>query len=175
MARQPWLWVPTLVMALLSGGALVYLGVVNDKPLAEILPMAVVGGLVMGFGFAAVTGLPAFLASRWLNAPPPTPPKDVVEAQPANHLLRGEGRGGRLYLTEMQLSFRPHRFNFQLEPLDLDLRAIESLGFRAVNGPRRTQVSEVLEVATSGGVSHRFVVRRAETWAKRLAEAALLS
>lgn len=169
LLQQPWIWGPAVLGGLLSGAGLVLAGTGAGKPLAELLPLALFLTPVMGLAFVTVTSLPAFLLSRWLRAQPYPAPDDAELNRPANHFLNGEARGGSLYLCPTHLRFRPHRFNFQLEGLDIPREAITGVGWGNVTGPKGMQLSSILEV-DSGDGSHRFVVQGARDLAERLAE-----
>jgi hypothetical protein len=76
--------------------------------------------LMCGAGIAVLTVLPAFMVKRWLFTPPTQPQLEAGEtihfSVAASHFLHGEGRGGKLHLTDRGLVFCPHRFNVQLDP-----------------------------------------------------------
>ncbi|HEX9103066.1 MAG TPA: hypothetical protein VF997_12725 [Polyangia bacterium] len=84
---------------------------------ADVATMALIG-LVCGVGFAVLTVLPGFFLYRALATPTPrlslAPGERVLFAAIANHFLDGEGRGGRLFVTERRLGFVPHKYNVQL-------------------------------------------------------------
>jgi hypothetical protein len=73
---------------------------------------------------------PIFFVARAFTAAPvlPLASDEVLLAErPANHFLRGEGRGGKLLVTSKRLAFRPHRFNVQLDTWSLPLKDVERL------------------------------------------------
>lgn len=71
-------------------------------------------GLIAAVGFGLIMGL--FVRSKTVarQTAIELPDGEAVEFEGnANHFLNGEGRGGRLYLTNRNLIFQPHRFNLQ--------------------------------------------------------------
>ena len=73
-----------------------------------------VQGLIAGILFGVLIGL--FMRSKTVGRQTTIelPGGETVEFEGnANHFLNGEGRGGRLYLTNRNLIFQPHRFNLQ--------------------------------------------------------------
>jgi hypothetical protein len=82
----------------------------------------------------------------------------------ANHFLRGEGRGGKLMLTERRLIFTSHGKNFQNQGLEVPLAEIVSCR------PRRTLgiIPNGLEVVRASGQVERFVVWNRQVWADRI-------
>lgn len=169
--RQPFLAVPGLLASVVVFGGLLHLAMDNGEADAEaVVTLALLSPLV-GFGFAVLTALPGFFLVRLIGAPKrvfePEADEALLEDRAANHFLGREGRGGRLYLTDRRLVFLPHRFNVQLEPVELSLSAIREVGWRRVTSGRGLTMSTTVEVETEDG-TEVFVVGDAEALAARI-------
>lgn len=73
-----------------------------------------VQGLIAAVLFGGIIGL--FMQSKMVRRQTAIelPEGETVEFEGnANHFLNGEGRGGRLFLTNRNLIFQPHRMNLQ--------------------------------------------------------------
>lgn len=170
LVRQPVLWVPTVLFAVVFGGWMLALSYGSGRLTLESLLILVGLAPVCGFGFAALTALPGFFLYRLVTAKKPsfapTDDEELLDEAPANHFLGGEGRGGRLYVTDRRVVFLPHRFNFQLEPVELSREHIEETGWRRIMRDQLV-MSHKLEVATAER-REIFVVGRAQELADAL-------
>ena len=100
------------MLALLLPGAIA-------KGHTAIGDFALISGLSLfcGFGFGALVVGPIWMLKCLFTAKPVfelEPGEELVHDMLGNHFLHGEGRGGRILLTNRRLGFRPHRFNVQL-------------------------------------------------------------
>jgi len=83
---------------------------------------------------------------------------EILREVLANHFKGIEGRGGRLTITNHEISFRPHLFNVQRSPVWVPLSDIVSVDRCDTLG----LVSNGMLVRTKGGRDHQFVVRDRE-------------
>lgn len=170
--RQPVIWVPTVLFTLGFGGWLLWLSHANGRLNAQSFATLALIAPVCGFGFTALTALPGFLAYRFFTQDKPRfSPDDgeeLLEDVAANHLRDGEGRGGRLYVTDRRVVFLPHRLNFQLDRVELARDAIEDVGWRRVLRGQLV-MSHELELETAAG-RERFVAHRAPELADLIAD-----
>jgi hypothetical protein len=144
-------------------------------------------GLALGAFFAvvsdAITGLRAGLASGLLFG---LIVSAFVEAQrrkmesgsglfeneavifqgPANHFMKGEGRGGWLTLTPTRLAFRSHGKNIQNDPVDIRLNEIASVAACRTAGI----IPNGLKVVRNDGASDRFVITTRKNWVRAISE-----
>jgi hypothetical protein len=96
------------------------------------------------------------------------PPGESVEfATGANHFLNGEARGGRLYLTNRHLLFKPHRLNVQGDSITIPRVEIASAEATRTLGV----VPNGLKITRSNGAAEQFVVNSRAEWLRRLAGA----
>ncbi|HNY81193.1 MAG TPA: hypothetical protein PKO46_23155 [Sedimentisphaerales bacterium] len=115
--------------------------------------------LITGGGSAIALIGPAFMLMRWSKPKPQAefdPGEQVLSELATNHVLNGESRGGKLFITKQRLLFVPHRFNVQLASWSAPLKDIERA---EVSGERLLVVHvatsdkpEVLVVRSAGGL-----------------------
>lgn len=91
----------------------------------------------------------------------------VVQEGPANHFLRGEGRGGWLTLTPSRLVFISHGKNLQNASLNLGLDQIASAAPALTAGV----IPNGLRVHLNNGERESFVVSERKVWAQRISAA----
>jgi hypothetical protein len=147
-------------------------------------PFGLILGAICAAAFGGATGLRAGLASGLLFG---LAVAAFVEAQrrqmesgsgmfeneavilqgPANHFMKGEGRGGWLTLTPTRLAFRSHGKNFQNEPVDIYLDKVESVTTCRTLGV----IPNGLKVVRKDGASDRFVVTPRRDWAQAISGA----
>jgi hypothetical protein len=86
----------------------------------------------------------------------------VILQGPANHFLRGEGRGGWLTLTPTRLAFRSHGVNLQNRPVDIDIDDVaEAVAVLTVG-----IVPNGLRIRRKDGQRESFVVSRRKEWVR---------
>ncbi len=93
--------------------------------------------------------------------------ESVTMQGPANHFMKGEGRGGWLVLTPTRLAFRSHGKNLQNDPVDISLNEVDSVAVCRTAGI----IPNGLKVFRKGGASDRFVVTARKDWARAISEA----
>lgn len=131
------------------------------------LPLGLALGLCAGIFFGISMAAFARIQSKKMKSTDERLEGETILMQgPANHFLRGEGRGGWLTLTPSRLIFRSHGHNIQNSPLDIPLAEIReatpSLTLRIIpNG---------LRVNTKNGHRESFVVSNRKDWARRITE-----
>ena len=172
--RQPFIWISGLLGAIGAGVSLYWTAIANGKSPGDILPLVLGLSPVLGLGLAVLTALPSFLIWRAVHAEKkrfaPHEGETLLEESRANHFLGDEGRGGRLYLTDRRLLFLPHRFNVQLDSVEIALEAVRAVGWRRIL--RGAQLmSTTVELETTEGRPEVFVIGEAERVAARIEEA----
>ena len=83
----------------------------------------------------------------------------IVVEGPANHMLRAEGVGGWLYLTNRRLSFVSHKVNIQVHNLTIRVENIHGVD----SGVSAGVIPNRLIVRTIDGDEH-FVVSNRASW-----------
>jgi hypothetical protein len=163
--RQPFMLWPGLLATAACIAGVGLLGVrAPSGPVGATVMLGLMTPLI-GFGFAALTGLPGFMLYRALATRAPELCLDAGEqallTARANHFLGDEGRGGRVSVTNSRVVFVPHRFNVQLAGCAVALDDVTSAKWRTILGPGGSPLSSVVELETTGG-TEVFVVDRAE-------------
>jgi hypothetical protein len=82
----------------------------------------------------------------------------------ANHLLNGEGVGGKLWLTDQRLYFKSHVFNYQVHDESYPLRQIINVR------PKNTLVviRNGITISLKDGREELFFVWRRNVWITRI-------
>ena len=141
-----------------------FLGLLPPQNATGLVYLAVLM-LLSGAAFGLLMGL--FANSKMVASQTGmelAPGENIEYAGGANHFLNMEGRGGRLYLTNKRLIFKPHRFNVQGGGIELPRSDIAgaakflTLGF----------IPNGLVVTKKDGSVERFVVSGREEWQRRL-------
>src|SRR5262249_40925869 len=130
-------------------GALLLTMLANGRASTENALVLLALSPVVGLGIAVLTGLPGFMVLRALrpkNRFEPERGESIKSDVAANHFLRNEGRGGRLFVTDRRLVFVPHRFNVQLDRVEQRLADVRAIQWARVVGQRGLVFSCVMEV-----------------------------
>lgn len=122
-----------------------------------VIVVVVVALMVVLGGAVTFVLLVAGLGFLWFKlAPKPLALEgEVLRVIPANHFKGIEGRGGRLTVTDRELSFGAHAFNFQRGPVRIGLDEVESIVPYEPLGIAPTGI----RVRTKSGQVHRFVAQ----------------
>ena len=83
-----------------------------------------------------------------------TEEEEVLADVVANHCKGVEARGGRLRITSLSVSFKPHTFNVQSSGVSIPLDEIREVGKRNTLG----FIPNGMFIRTNDGVEHKFVV-----------------
>ena len=88
----------------------------------------------------------------------------IVKEGRANHWQGIEAVGGRLFLTDHRLVFKPHRFNIQIHEESISLDQIVSIK------PGRTflVLPNQISVELSNGKEERYVVWNRKSWIEKI-------
>lgn len=84
----------------------------------------------------------------------------IIFSGPANHFLKWEGAGGKLYLLKDKLWFKSHRFNLQNHEWQLPIDQVKEVNFYNVLGFAPTG----LAITTYNGKNEKFVVNNRKDW-----------
>ena len=82
----------------------------------------------------------------------------------ANHFVKAESVGGKLYLTQEALVFVSHALNIQRHELVIPIAEIADLSLSKSLGI----VPNGLTVHTSSGTEEKFVVNKRNTWIEKI-------
>lgn len=97
------------------------------------------------------------------------PAGETLEQQGwANHFMRIEARGGRLYLTNRNLIFQPHKFNLQSTGVVIPRAEIAN----ASKCMTLWVLPNGLMITRRDGTKERFVVSDRKDWIRRIAQGA---
>ena len=158
LLRQRLVLAPGIVFSVAWALLLVGMTVANGKGSVETIATLTLVSIVCGFGVVALTVGPAFVIHRHLKGVDPVlaleEGEQVLFVAPANHVLDGEARGGRLLVTDRRIAHRPHRYNVQLDPW--------SVPFESVRGVRHRLPTFVLLDLEGGKVEKLVVPNRRE-------------
>jgi hypothetical protein len=173
--RQPFLSIPGVLATVGVAAWLLGLMIANGRASAAHAFTLVLISPAVGFGFAVLTALPAFFLARAF-APKPAPlslgeGEVLNEEVAANHFLRHEGRGGRLFVTDRRVVFIPHRFNVQRASVEQRLADVRDVRWGRVLSPAGTPLSSFVELVEDGR-SERYVLPDAAGIGARIEAAA---
>lgn len=87
----------------------------------------------------------------------------VLRKTRANHLRSNEGVGGRLFLTNQRLFFKPHFFNIRTEEKSIPLENIA-----AIKTPHSDLLSLKLAIILTNNFVEFYVVRKRKDWLKEI-------
>jgi hypothetical protein len=154
LARQRFIWIPTAFISIGLSLLILISWIVSRKgAIGDVFTLIAFTPLV-GVGFSVLTTLPGFLILRAFRSKPTfslEPGEAIVQEAPANHMLRHEGRGGRLVITNRRIVFLPHRFNVQLDVIARPFSDVTDIAWARVINRYGLEMSQCLEVGTSGG------------------------
>lgn len=88
----------------------------------------------------------------------------IVHSGDANHFMKGEAVGGKLYLLTDKLQFQSHKFNIQNHRLIIEIEQIKEVGFYNTLG----FVPNGLAIITMGGQTEKFVVNGRRHWKEEI-------
>ena len=128
LLRQRLVLFPAIVASIGWALLLVVMTIENGKGTAETIAIMSGISIMCGLGTTVLIVGPAFMLYRHFKAARPDfplqPGERVLFVGAANHTLNGEGRGGRLIVTDRRIGFRPHRYNVQLGPWSTPFEAV---------------------------------------------------
>jgi hypothetical protein len=90
--------------------------------------------------------------------------KSIIHSGRANHFIKGEAVGGKLYLQTDKLQFQSHRFNIQNHGLMIEIEQIKEVSFYNTLG----FVPNGLAITTLGGQKEKFVVSDRRLWKEEI-------
>ena len=135
---------------------------------ASALGAAAVGGALFGIamrGFSRAAEKSAFemggKAAEFEDG------ERLLHSGSANHFVKMESVGGKLFLTEKRLRFRSHKFNVQTHDTSFELASIASAEATRTLGV----IPNGLRVTLGDGTAERFVVFGNRAWADAINQA----
>lgn len=168
--KQNWKYIA--VLALFSGVifiAILYLldslSGVKSKPWYVLIVEGIIFAVIYGLLFYLMTEklIPALTKSI---KPKLIDHEKKGSDSPAS-LLRGfEKVGGKLFLTNKRLIFKPHKLNIHRKQINFELEQISEVVKRKIsNAP-----DNGIRITTADGKSHDFVVQDRDLWLEKLNE-----
>ncbi len=128
---------------------------------------ALAAGLIPGLFFGVIiTVFSIVMSGKMAGKLPLLPGEEIVREGPANHMVKGEGVGGWLTVTNQRLHFTSHKANFNVHDLSLPLHEIAAAETVANAGI----VPNGLLIKTASGKSERFVVNGRGAWVNALGQ-----
>ncbi len=91
---------------------------------------------------------------------------DIVYAGAANHFIKREAVGGKLYLLNDRLIFKSHNLNIQNHSFSIQIDNINELIFFSPLGI----VKNGLQISLKDGTIEKFVVNNREIWKQYIAQ-----
>lgn len=127
---------------------------------------AILAGTIAGFIYVWLMGL--FTKSNFVKKSTTIElgaDERIVFQSGANHFKGAEAVGGKLYLTNKNLTFKSHKLNIQNHQLSIPLSNISSFKKYKTFGI----INNGLRIITNQGVTEKFVVEVVDEWMKKLA------
>ncbi|NJB35294.1 hypothetical protein HCO57_01700 [Croceivirga sp. JEA036] len=121
----------------------------------------------MGIGFPFVTQkLGAKFTSRINESnTPKLTPDEHIEIEDTTNLWRGiEAVGGKLYLTNKKLVFKPHKLNIQKGQINIHYNNITEIRKRKT----AKVIDNGIQIKTHDGNEFNFVINEREKWIEKL-------
>lgn len=133
----------------------------DGSALLALVAVALVAGTAFGVAIGLFAGSKAVARQTSIDLPP----GEIVEhSGPANHFRNFESRGGRLYLTNRNLIFKPHKFNLQGASISIPRSEIAGVSKCSTLGV----IPNGLLVSQRGGDAQRFVVSDRSAWLRAI-------
>ena len=132
------------------------------------LRSAIIAGLVAGASFGL--GIWFFLSSKKIKKQTELKLQqgdEILYADRANHIYKGEALGGMLYLLKDRLQFKAHNFNVQNQTVAIALSEIKEIQF--YNTLRI--IPNGLKLLMPDGETARFVVNNRKQWKEQIEKA----
>lgn len=142
----------------------------TTKHIITSILSGILGGALSGVIYGWLIGL--FANSKYVKNSikfDPEVDETILFETGANH-FKGEGVGGKLYLTNKRLVFKSHKFNVQNHKLSIRLSDIDKVVRYKVLG----LVGNGLSVTTKDNKIEKFVVQQIEEWLNQLKQRNLL-
>lgn len=90
--------------------------------------------------------------------------KPIIHSGRANHFIKYEAVGGKLYLLTDKLQFQSHGFNIQNHGQVIELKQIKEVSFYNTLG----LIPNGLAITTIGGQTEKFVVNGRRLWKEEI-------
>ncbi|HED36955.1 MAG TPA: hypothetical protein ENI76_01710 [Ignavibacteria bacterium] len=86
--------------------------------------------------------------------------ENILKEGPANHKVKYESVGGKLFLTTKRLVFKSHKINIQKHIFELELNKINDCNKYKTMGI----IPNGLKISTNNNITEKFVVNRPNEW-----------
>lgn len=167
-------WKFRIVFAIITG--LLFVGIMclmdyllqgNLRSLNSYLFQGVFFGIFMGIGSPYVTEKfgAKFVSKLGKNVKPKLTQDENIEIEGPANLFRGMlGIGGKLFLTNRKVIFKPHKLNIQNRQTDIDYGNISEL----IERKTAKLIDNGIRIKTNDGEEYDFVVNEREKWVEKL-------
>lgn len=128
----------------------------------------IIMAVISAIFFGAAMGWFLTRKKTWDSAKPTfADDESIILETPANHFMKIEAVGGRLYLTDRRLVFKSHHLNVQRHEFSIPLSDIAEQ--RPV--PTMWVIPNGLLIRTDDEKTERFVIENRAEWIKKIGEA----
>jgi len=129
------------------------------------LHAALIMGPISGLIFGLFMGLILYFFSKSKKVNDQTKlegvdESEIIYAGAANHFIKREAVGGKLYLLNESLIFKSHNLNIQNHTLPIEINNIDELTFFNPLG----MVKNGLKITLKDGSTEKFVVNNRDIW-----------
>lgn len=133
------------------------------------LHAALIMGPISGLLFGSFMGLMLYFFSKSKKVNHQTQLEgvdeaDIVYAGAANHFVKREAVGGKLYLLNDRLVFKSHHLNIRNHTLSIQIDSISELTFFSPLGI----IKNGLQISLTDGAIEKFVVNNREIWKQHI-------
>lgn len=138
---------------------------IND--LTRLIGISLFSGTISGILLGLLIGV--FSTSKFVSESTrieTAPDENILFETPANYRKGKEQVGGKLYLTNKRLIFKPHELNFQNHELLINLTDIKNVE----KYKTAEMINNGLALTTTLGNTERFIVEQADKWMEYLTE-----
>lgn len=129
------------------------------------IKLAFIAGVISGLAFGIIIYF--FITSKTVKKQTEIDNADgntVIRSGGANHFIKGEAVGGKLYLLTDKLQFKSHGFNTQNHELVIDLKYIKEVSFYYTLG----LIPNGLAIKKHDGQTEKFVVNGRRNWKEEI-------
>jgi hypothetical protein len=167
-SRQNWKYIS--ILALFAGVIFVFILYLLDaftgiktRPFYQLIIEGIIFAVVYGFLFYLLTEKLIPLLVR--SVKPNLMGDEKLKMDGPASLLNGfEKVGGKLFLTDLRLIFKPHKLNIHRKQINVELEQISDVMQRKIS----TAPDNGIRVTTADGKDFDFVVHERDLWLKNL-------
>lgn len=166
--EQNWKYIS--ILALFAGVIFVFILYLLDsftgiktRPLYQLILEGIIFAVVYGFLFYVMTEIMIPMLAR--SVKPLLIENETVKMDGSASLVKGfEKIGGKLFLTDSRLIFKPHKLNIHRKQISFELDQISDVMKRKGS----TTLNNGVRVTTTEGKKVDFMVHERDLWLKKL-------